>query len=183
MLEIQIDNALRYVASAPTSDGQFDDDSYPVRRGTAMKPDDYTALVWVHGATTALNPRFKYFQGKRPDSCAVGGTSPCRADRPQTACGGNIGLVEDELEHVRSLHEAARYRSFLKRDRADRIAASKSRRCFLRLSPVHLERLFNCPRLSRERAAQVSRGPGRKRGFLLRLRLPCLPRGHKGRLP
>jgi argonaute-like protein implicated in RNA metabolism and viral defense len=30
-----------------------------------MKLDDYTALLWVHGATTALNPAFKYFQGKR----------------------------------------------------------------------------------------------------------------------
>lgn len=65
MLEIQIDNALRYVASVPKTDGSFDDDGYPVRRGTAMKLDDYTALLWVHGATTALNPKFKYFQGKR----------------------------------------------------------------------------------------------------------------------
>jgi len=65
MLEIQIDNALRYVASVPTGDGKFDDDNYPVRRGTAMKLDDFSALVWVHGATTALNPRCKYFQGKR----------------------------------------------------------------------------------------------------------------------
>ena len=65
MLEIQIDNALRCVASVPTEDGGFDDDNYPVRRGTTMKLDDFTALVWVHGATTALNPRFKYFQGKR----------------------------------------------------------------------------------------------------------------------
>ncbi len=65
MLEIQIDAALRYVASVPNSNGTFDDDNYPVRRGTAMKLDDFSALVWVHGATTALNPRFKYFQGKR----------------------------------------------------------------------------------------------------------------------
>ncbi len=65
MLEIQIDNALRYVASVPKANGSFDDDNYPVRRGTAMKLDDFTALVWVHGATTALNPQFKYFQGKR----------------------------------------------------------------------------------------------------------------------
>ena len=47
------------------ADGKFDDDNYPVRRGTAMKLDDFTALVWVHGATTALHPRLKYFQGKR----------------------------------------------------------------------------------------------------------------------
>lgn len=65
MLEIQKDNALRYVASVPTPEGSFDDDNFPVRRGTAMKLDDFTALLWVHGATTALHPRFKYFQGKR----------------------------------------------------------------------------------------------------------------------
>jgi hypothetical protein len=65
MLEIQIDNAMRYVASVPMYDGTFDDDNYPVRRGTAMKLDPYTALLWVHGATTALNPAYKYFQGKR----------------------------------------------------------------------------------------------------------------------
>jgi len=65
MLEIQIDHALRYVASTPKSDGTFDDDNYPVRRGTAMKLDDFTALLWVHGATTALSPRRNYFQGKR----------------------------------------------------------------------------------------------------------------------
>jgi hypothetical protein len=52
MLEIQLDNALRYVASIPQSDGSFANDGYPVRRGTAMKLDDFSALVWVHGATT-----------------------------------------------------------------------------------------------------------------------------------
>jgi hypothetical protein len=65
MLEIQIDNALRYVASVPKADGTIDEDNYPVRRGTAMKLDDFTALVWVHGATTAIHPTLKYFQGKR----------------------------------------------------------------------------------------------------------------------
>jgi hypothetical protein len=65
MVEIQIDNALRYVASVPGRDGAVDEDNYPVRRGTAMRLDDWTALVWVHGATTALDPRRKYFQGKR----------------------------------------------------------------------------------------------------------------------
>jgi hypothetical protein len=65
MIEIQIDNALRYVASVQTSDGSFNDDNYPVRRGTAMKLEDFTALMWVHGATTALHPSLKYFQGKR----------------------------------------------------------------------------------------------------------------------
>ena len=65
MVEIQIDNALRYVASVAGRNGTVDEDNYPVRRGTAMKLDDWTALVWVHGATTALDPRRTYFQGKR----------------------------------------------------------------------------------------------------------------------
>jgi hypothetical protein len=65
MLEIQIDPALRYVASVSGRDGRVDEDNYPVRRGTAMKLDDFSALLWVHGATTALNPERKYFQGKR----------------------------------------------------------------------------------------------------------------------
>jgi hypothetical protein len=65
MLEIQIDYALRYVASIAGRDGKVDEDNYPVRRGTVMKLDDHSALLWVHGATTAVNPRLKYFQGKR----------------------------------------------------------------------------------------------------------------------
>ena len=65
MLEIQIDRALRYMASIQKRGGSFDEDNYPVRRGTVMMLDDYSALLWVHGATTALNPRLKYFQGKR----------------------------------------------------------------------------------------------------------------------
>jgi hypothetical protein len=65
MLEIQIDSALRYVASVTGRDGRVDEDNYPVLRGTAMKLDDFSALLWVHGATTALNPQRKYFQGKR----------------------------------------------------------------------------------------------------------------------
>ena len=65
MLEIQVEHALRYVASVLRQDGSFDEDNYPVRRGTVMKLDDFTALLWVHGATTAVDPKRKYFQGKR----------------------------------------------------------------------------------------------------------------------
>lgn len=65
MLEIVEDHAQRYVASMPRRDGTIDEDNYPVRRGTVMKLDDFTALLWVHGATAAVNPSLKYFQGKR----------------------------------------------------------------------------------------------------------------------
>lgn len=65
MLELQEEHSLRYVASVSKRDGTIDEDNYPVRRGTVMKQDDFTALLWVHGATAAVNPSFKYFQGKR----------------------------------------------------------------------------------------------------------------------
>lgn len=65
MLEIQVDHALRYVASQSNRDGTIDEDNYPVRRGTAVQLDPHTALLWVHGATNAVNPHLKYFQGKR----------------------------------------------------------------------------------------------------------------------
>ena len=65
MLEIQTDNALRYVASQTNRDGTISQDRYPVRRGTVVQLDDYAALLWVHGSTTALNQARKYFQGKR----------------------------------------------------------------------------------------------------------------------
>jgi hypothetical protein len=65
LVEIQHDSALRYVASMPTRGGKVDEDNFPVRRGTVMKLDDYSALFWVHGATEAVKPNFKYFLGKR----------------------------------------------------------------------------------------------------------------------
>lgn len=64
MLEVQIDSALRYVASV-WHDGKFDEDNFPVRRGTTVKLDDFSALVWVHGATAAIDPSRRYFQGRR----------------------------------------------------------------------------------------------------------------------
>lgn len=65
MLEIQIDHALRYMASIHNRDGTIDEDNFPVRRGTAIRLDDFSALLWVHGATLALNPWRRYYQGKR----------------------------------------------------------------------------------------------------------------------
>jgi hypothetical protein len=64
MLEIQIDSALRYVASVVRGN-RIDEDNFPVRRGTTLKLDDYSALLWVHGVTSAIDPTRKYFQGKR----------------------------------------------------------------------------------------------------------------------
>ncbi|MBY0567327.1 MAG: SIR2 family protein [Hyphomonadaceae bacterium] len=65
MLEIQEDSALRFMASITRPNGSIDEDGYPVRRGTVMRLDDYSALLWLHGATQAVNLRKTYFQGKR----------------------------------------------------------------------------------------------------------------------
>jgi len=65
MLEIHIDDALRYVASVPKRGGGFDEDNYPVKRGTLVQLDRYTALLWVHGVTTYVHPQLRYYQGKR----------------------------------------------------------------------------------------------------------------------
>ena len=65
MVEVQADHALRYVASVTRRDGSIDEDNYPVRRGTVIKQDNFAALLWVHGATVAVNPKLRYFQGKR----------------------------------------------------------------------------------------------------------------------
>jgi len=65
MLEINIDPSLRYVASVPKPRGRFDEDNFPVRRGTAVLLDDYTALLWVHGVTDSVRPGRRYYKGKR----------------------------------------------------------------------------------------------------------------------
>jgi hypothetical protein len=64
LIEIN-ETPLRYVASKPLGGGKFDEDRWPVKRGTVVKLDDYTALVWVHGVAAAIDPHRKYFQGKR----------------------------------------------------------------------------------------------------------------------
>jgi hypothetical protein len=67
MLEIIVDPALRYVASSVDRSGNLRADGYPVKRGTAVLLDDYSALVWVHGASLEVDPagHRPYFQGKR----------------------------------------------------------------------------------------------------------------------
>ena len=64
MLEITIDESLRYIASAVDKHGGLHEDNYPVSRGSVVRLDDYSALVWVHGVTSAVNSSRRYYQGK-----------------------------------------------------------------------------------------------------------------------
>jgi len=65
MLEINVDLALRYVSSVPKPNGRFDEDNFPVRRGSTILLDNYTALLWIHGSTTSVKQGLRYYQGKR----------------------------------------------------------------------------------------------------------------------
>ncbi len=65
MIEINVDNAVRYLASVTDGRGGLKQDTYPVRRGTVVKLDDFSALLWIHGATQPLQGNRPYFQGKR----------------------------------------------------------------------------------------------------------------------
>lgn len=65
LLQIHIDDTLRYLASKADSGGVIQIDGYPIHRGTTIVVDDATALLWVHGASTALRANRSYYQGKR----------------------------------------------------------------------------------------------------------------------
>jgi hypothetical protein len=65
MLEIVVDETLRYIASSEDAKGNLHEDNYPVRRGSVVRLDDFTALMWVHGVTSAISGGRRYYQGKR----------------------------------------------------------------------------------------------------------------------
>lgn len=65
LLEINIVSGLRYVSSVIKGPGKFDEDNYPIRRGTLLHLGGKMAMLYCHGVTPAVNPRLKYFQGKR----------------------------------------------------------------------------------------------------------------------
>jgi hypothetical protein len=65
MLEVNFDFALRYLSSVRKQDGSFDEDNYPVRRGTILQQDSFSFLLWVHGVTDSVQMGLKYFKGKR----------------------------------------------------------------------------------------------------------------------
>lgn len=65
MLEVVIDDSLRYIASNVDAKGNLHEDNYPVRRGSVVRLDDFTALLWVHGVTSAIGQGRRYYQGKR----------------------------------------------------------------------------------------------------------------------
>lgn len=140
MLEIQEDHALRYVASMARRDGTIDEDNYPVRRGTVMKLDDFTALLWVHGATAAVNPSPKYFQGKRRIPAPLAAPA-CRRYAALPALRGSSRPFQDELEHIRPLYQVPGDASVLRRNRPHWLAAPAVRRVLLlRLPTLYLAR-------------------------------------------
>lgn len=64
MVQVEIDHSLRYVSSFHGRNG-IQEGMFPVNRGTAVRVDDFSALVWVHGSTKIMNDNKTYYQGKR----------------------------------------------------------------------------------------------------------------------
>ncbi len=64
MLEIVVDESLRYVASSVDSRGMLHEDNYPSHAERLCVSDDSSALVWVHGVMNVVGNR-RYYQGKR----------------------------------------------------------------------------------------------------------------------
>lgn len=66
LIEINVDESLRYVASKFKRDTGLEIDTYPINRGTVIPIDDYSALLWVHGSSIHVsNSSYKYYKGKR----------------------------------------------------------------------------------------------------------------------
>lgn len=64
-VELNEDPPYRFINSHTSSQGMPQVDRFPLERGTLVVIDDYSALLWIHGATQALNPKLRYYQGKR----------------------------------------------------------------------------------------------------------------------
>jgi hypothetical protein len=65
LLEIFIDDAIRYLSSVPQKDGSFREDRFPMRRGTIVRLAEEMALIWVHGVSNVTEGKRNYYQGKR----------------------------------------------------------------------------------------------------------------------
>jgi hypothetical protein len=65
LLEIYVDDALRYLSSITQRDGSFKEDRFPMKRGTLLKLSPAAALLWVHGVSDVVDSRRSYYQGKR----------------------------------------------------------------------------------------------------------------------
>jgi hypothetical protein len=65
LLEIHQEDSLRYLASIPQPNGTFKEDRFPIKRGTLLRLDADSALLWVHGVSSAVESGRKYYQGKR----------------------------------------------------------------------------------------------------------------------
>lgn len=63
LVQVEIDSALKYMSSY-VSGNTIQEGMYPVKRGTVLRIDDYSALSWVHGSTQLTGGR-TYYQGKR----------------------------------------------------------------------------------------------------------------------
>jgi hypothetical protein len=65
LVEVCFEPQFRYIASVIDGNGNFQQDTFPVRRGIVVLINDQAAMLWSHGVTIAVKPGRKYYQGKR----------------------------------------------------------------------------------------------------------------------
>ena len=121
MIEITVEENVRYLASILNSSGDLREDGYPVRRGTTVCLDPSTALLWAHGVTTAIDPTLKYYQGKRRIPAPLRLRRYLGAHSFGNIVSGNPRSVENELEHLRHVRPLAGNHPIVERDRTNRI--------------------------------------------------------------
>jgi hypothetical protein len=125
MIEIGIEDNIRYIASKFGSQGELLEDSYPIRRGTTVLLDKTTALLWGHGVTTAVNAQQKYYQGKRRIPAPLLLRRHLGATPLEVLCGEILGLSKMDWNTfdmyarlpatIQSSNEIARIGSLLER--------------------------------------------------------------------
>jgi hypothetical protein len=104
LIEVTIEESLRYLASRMTTNGKPEIDKFPIPRGAVVLLNKTSALLWVHGVTpNAIIPNWKYYQGKRRIPTAVAHSPLSRAIGCGSGSERDPRLIEDELEHVRLL--------------------------------------------------------------------------------
>lgn len=66
LIEINIEDNMRFLASRISQDGKPDIDGYALKRGTCIQLSSYSALLWTHGVVTSVQgPSRKFYLGGR----------------------------------------------------------------------------------------------------------------------
>ena len=87
----------------------FDEDNFPVRRGSVVQLDNRKALVWCHGVTDAVIRGWRYYQGKRHIPAPLLLQRHAGSTSLESLCGRDFRVIKDGLEFRRHVFKIACY--------------------------------------------------------------------------